>query len=282
MPALTIAGSTRRGTNGAEWLAATLLTLALALLPGRPAWAQTPARDTVDRDSANRDSVPPNPAPRDSARRAAGRYVGPHGLQGVIYGLVLAPAWIPQFLDPPAPGAPTRLGYWRDHASLSFAGGGAATPEDEGWAGSAAFEVLRGCLIAEARLEHFRLNVGPPVALQYRSARVGRLSRPNPGIAAGVMLGYRDVRGPRAHDGVEVAFPFIGGGPAGWVRLEAAYVVSLRQSSWNYRAQWQRRLGGGPFFAGLDLELKAWEIRRRGELSHATLGAVFGTTFRGR
>ena len=43
---------------------------------------------------------------------------------------------------------------------------------------------------------------------------------------------------------------------------------------------WERLLGRRPFFVGANLELKAWEIRRRGELSHAVLGIVFGTTNR--
>jgi hypothetical protein len=262
-------------------LAHAVLAGALVLLPGRSSRAQTgaPARDSVVRDSVGRDSLRSPSVASDSARRAAGRYVGPHGLQGVLYGLVLAPAWIPTFVDPPAPGAPNRLGFWRNHASLFLSGGGASTPEAEGWTGSGSFEVLRGRLYGELRLEHFRLNVAQPVSLQYRTVRVGRMGHPNPKLAAGVTLGYRDVLGPRAHDGVEVGFPFIAGGPNGWVKLEAAYVMSLQQSSWNYGVRWQRRLAGGPFFTGLNLDLKSWELRDHGELSHATLGVLFGTMY---
>ena len=279
-------GSARPGTRCAARMGGMVLAATLALLPGRPTCAQTPTpardsvvRDSVVRDSVGRDSLPPRSVATDSARRAAGRYVGPHALQGVLYAVVLAPAWMPDFFDPPPPGAPKRLGFWRDHASAFVAGDAASTPEDEGWTGSGSVEVLRGRLYGEVRLEHFRLNVGPPVSLRYRTLRLGRMGHPNPQLAAGVTLGYRDVLGPRAHDGVEVGFPLIAGGPNGWVRLETAYVMSLKQSSWNYGARWQRRLRGGPFFAGLDLELKSWEIRRHGQLSHGTLGVLLGTTY---
>jgi hypothetical protein len=108
----------------------------------------------------------------------------------------------------------------------------------------------------------------------------GRLTHPHPALAGGVTLGYRAVRGPRAHDGLEVAFPFVGGGLRGWVRAEAAYVVSLKQSSWNYRLQGERLLGRWPVFAGFCVDLKAWEIRRRGKLSHGTLAVLLGRTYR--
>jgi hypothetical protein len=215
---------------------------------------------------------------QDSVRRAAGRYVGPHALQGALYAFFIAPAWIPYFIDPPAPGAPTRLGFWRDHASLYLAGGGTMA-EDGRWAGSATVEALRGRVFGEARLEYFHLNTAPQEILRYYTLRVGRLGHPNPEIAAGVTLGYRGVRGPRAHDGVEVGFPFIAGGPNGWVRFETAYVISLiNQWTWNHRVQWERRLHRGPYFAGVGLELKSWALRRRGELSHGTLTVLFGTT----
>ena len=234
--------------------------------------------DSLERAARARDSMWMARARDDSARRAAGRYVGPHALQGVLYGVVIAPAWIPAFLDPPAPNAPTRLGFWRNHASFYMSGSGVATYEDEGWNASATMELLNGRVYAEARGEHYRLNVGPPMSLRYYTLRAGKLGHPNPGIASGVTLGYRHVEGPRDHDGVELASIFVGGGPEAWVRIEAAYVMSLKQSSWNHRLQWQRRLRSGPFIVGAGLELKSWEIRDQGELSHITLGILFGTT----
>jgi len=198
---------------------------------------------------------------------------------GALYSLVLAPAAILYFADIPERPEPSRLPCWRDHASIYVAGGRGATPDDESldhWAGSASFEVLRRGFIAEARVEHFRV----PEYLQYRTARVGRLSHPLPVIAGGVTIGYREVRGPRAHDGLEIGFPFIAGHRAWWMRFETAYVLSTRQSSWNYRLQSEWLLGRGPFIVGFAAELQAWEIRRRGRLSPGTLAVLLGMTSR--
>jgi hypothetical protein len=62
--------------------------------------------------------------------------------------------------------------------------------------------------------------------------------------------------------------------------METAYVMSLKQSSWNYRLQAEQLLDQGQVFVGLSLELKSWEIRRHGELSHLTLAMSLGTTNR--
>ncbi len=260
-------------------IAPLLLTGALALLPSQPTRAQV---RRLPADSARRDSLPKDSATADSVHRVTSRYQGPHALQGALYSLVLAPAGILYFIETPVRAEPSRLGFWKDHVSLYLAGGDASSSADsvaplQTLAGSASVEVLKGGFLIEARLEHFRV----PEPLRYTTVRVGRLSHPRPEVAGGVTLGYRHVRGPRAHDGLEIGFPFIAGGPGGWVRMEAAYVVSLKQSSWNYRLQWERLLGRGPFFVGANLELKAGEIRRRGELSHGVLGILFGTTNRG-
>jgi hypothetical protein len=186
------------------------------------------------------------------------------------------------YLAPSLRSEPNRLGFWRDHGSLYATGGLGATGRGEGLGasgtGSAGVELLRRGIVAEARVEQFRV----PERLQYRTVRVGRLGQPAAMVAAGVTLGYRDARGSRAHEGVEVGFPFVAGRQREWLRFEAAYVVSHRQSSWNYRLQGERLIGRGPFFAGMNVELKAWEIRRHGELSHGTLALLFGTTYRGR
>jgi hypothetical protein len=232
-------------------------------------------------NSARRDSLPKGRVPTDSLRRDSTRVQHPHGMLAALYMLLIAPAGIVYVVETPPRPEPTRLGFWKDHMSLHFAGGDASSNADSvaplrTWAGSASVEVLAGGFLAEARVEHF----GVPDPLRYTTLRVGRLSHPRPEVAGGVTLGYRHVRGPRPHDGLEIGFPFIGGGPGGWVRFETTYVISLRQSSWNYRLQWERLLGRGPFFVGANLELKAWEIRRRGELSHGVLGILVGTTNR--
>ena len=263
--------------------------VAVLCVPDARLHAQASPRDSVARDSVRRDSVA-----RDTARRdTVVRYRNPHGMQAALYALVLAPGLLTTLPDhfgpvdtaPPPPRGPIRLGFWRDHASLSVAAGYAAGSRNpplagfESWTGAMSVEALVGRTFLEARLEQFRV----PESMQYRTVRVGRFARPYPSVVGGVTLGYRDVRGPRPrHRGVEVGFPFVAGRPDWWVRLESDYVMSLHQSTWSYRVQYERLIAGGPFFAGAGVEFKTWEIRRQGELSHSLASIVLGTTRRGR
>lgn len=244
-----------------------------------------PAADAVACQAPQpaRDSMPSDSVPSDSARPRSVRDKGhPHAMQAALYAALFAPAAI-AYIAEERRREPSRLGFWRDHASLYLAGGGGVANAANGdcltrVAAAAAIEILMRGFLVEARVEHFAV----PEYLRYRSLRVGRLRHPDPAMAAGITVGYRDVSGPRAHDGVEIGFPFVAGGRTRWLRMEAAYVMSFRQSSWNYRLQGERLLGDGPFFVGLGVDLKAWEIRRHGELSHATLMMSFGTTNRQR
>ena len=255
-----------------------LSTGALSVVPGHPIRGQVPRPPA---DSAARDSLPKIPVPTDSVRADSTRVLNQHGMLAALYAVLIAPASLLYIAETPARAEPSRLGFWKNHTSLYLAGAVADFDADslgvEIGAGSASVEVLVAGFLAEARLERFQY----PEPLRYTTVRVGRLSHPFPEMAGGVTLGYRHVRGPRPHDGLEIGLPFVAGGPGGWVRFETAYVISLRQSSWNYRLQWERLLGRGPFFVGANLELKAWQIRRRGELSHGVLGILFGTTNRG-
>jgi hypothetical protein len=171
-----------------------LLTCALSLLPSHPTSAQVPRPPA---DSAARDSLPKDSAAVDSIRRSSARYKGHHALQGALYAVVLAPAGILYFIETPPRAEPSRLGFWKDHASLYLAGAVADFDADslgvQIGAGSASVEVLMGGFLAEARLEHFHV----PEPLRYATLRVGRLSHPRPEVAGGVTLGYRHVRGPR-------------------------------------------------------------------------------------
>lgn len=220
--------------------------------------------------------------PRDSTRWKAGGYRGPHGMGVALYGAVFAPPWITSLLPATPADTPSRLGFWRNHLSIGLTVGPGGTQQGH-WpevtdAGSVNAEMLYRGVLVEMRAEHFRV----PEYLLYRTIRVGRLTHPAPMIAAGFTVGYREVRGPRPHDGFELALPLIAGGRTSWWRLETSYVASEKQSSWNYRLQWERLVGRGPFFMGANMELKSWEIRNRGELSHGALGVLFGTAYRGR
>lgn len=97
-------------------------------------------------------------------------------------------------------------------------------------------------------------------------------------MARGITAGYRDVPGLRRQQGVEIAFPCVIGGPRTWTRLESSYVLSNRQSRWNYRLQWEHRPGGGPLIVGSHIELDSWKIRNHGALSHGSFGLLIGTT----
>ena len=258
---------------------------ASALLAGA-VHAQTPASP---RDSSVRDTAA---APCDTTPIL--RHT--HGMQAALYALVLAPpllmnlpdsyerpACAPPLPPPPVPPRARWLGWWGDHVALAVEPGYAASsrnPPLDGWesaSGAASAEVLRGRYLVQGRVERFRT----PEPLEYRTVRVGRLWRPDSSVAGGVTLGYRDVDGPRPRQrGVEVGFPFVVGRERWWFRLESAYVISLHQSSYSWRMQYDRRLGGGPFFGGARVAFDSWEIRDHGELSHTLFAFVLGTTFR--
>ena len=198
-----------------------------------------------------------------------------------LYMFVVAPSGLLCFAAPDsAPYGERRLAFARDHLSVYVSGGAisASTDTDDvysTWATLGAVELLVNQFLLEVRAERFLM----PEELTYAGVRVGRMSRRYRTISGGATIGYRAVRGSRPHDGIEIAFPFVTGGPGGWVRFETAYVMSNKQSSWNYRVQWDRLQGNGPVFLGLRLDLNSWELRRRGRLSHGVFGVVLGTTW---
>jgi hypothetical protein len=221
---------------------------------------------------------------RDSVLTDSTRYVqNPHQMEAVLYALAFAPAGIAALLQPDS--SPPRdggLGYWSNHVAL-YAAGGLASGRDgpvlgASWTGSGSIEALRHGGFLELRVEQFRLLEH----VEYRTVRVGRLFHPRAGAAGGVTLGYRSVHSLRAHEGIEVGFPFVGGGRATWMRLESAYVLSTKQSSWNYRLQAERRIGRGPLIVGCNAEFKTWEIRRHGQLSHGTFAILLGSIYTGQ
>lgn len=228
------------------------------------------------------------PTVRDSIRHGAAAHgsapacgVSHHAMMAALYRVVIAPGGLLCLAMPDSqPDDGRRLAFARDHLRLYVSGGpiSAGTDTDDvysTWASLAAAELLVNTFLLEARIERFLM----PDELTYASIRVGRLSRRFRTITGGATIGYRDVRGARPHDGIEIAFPFVTGGPGGWVRLETAYVFSNTQSSWNYRIQWDRLQGNGPVFLGLRLDLNSREMSRKGRLSHGVFGVVLGTTW---
>lgn len=264
-------GSRSRASYGLVVLLAVLASMSFSRSP----LAQETAPGT---DSLSQDSVRVDSTRADSNRWRAGNYKGPHGMQAALYALVIAPSQLVELLDSTPQSTPSRLAYWQNHVSI-YVTNGLSIPYDTGianeWSGSAVVEVVRHGYTAEARVEQVRV----PDFLEYSLVRIGRLSHPAPNIAAGVTLGYRHARGLSRHSGIELGFPFVAGGRKSWVRLEAAYVFSLKQTSWNYRFEWERLLGRGPVFTGVNIDLKSWEIRNHGVPSHGTIGVLLGMVF---
>ena len=244
----------------------------LTLMAERSAIAQsigTP-KDTVARDTARADSVR-----TDSVRVVKNM----HGMQAALYAIALAPSGLlPLIAEDSSPHSDT-LAYWRDHLSLyateGLASGRRGPILGASWTGSGSVELLLHGAFVEARVERFKLLSH----VEYRTVRVGRLWHPLPPVAGGITIGYRSVRNLRAHEGVEVAFPFIAGRNDALLRFESAYVILNRQWTWNYRLQGERRLGRTPFSVGCNVEFKSWAIRNHGELSHGSFGLVLGTVF---
>ena len=203
-------------------------------------------------------------------------------MEGAFFALAAAPAGLAAIIPKDSTRRPGTLGFWSDHASL-YVTGGLASGRDgpilgASWTGSGNIEVVRRGTMLEVRVEHFKLHDH----VEYRTVRVGRMFHTDARMVGGVTLGYRSVRNLRAHEGVEVGFPFVRGGENAWMRLESAYVMSTKQSSWNYRLQGERRVNGGPFIAGFNIELNSWELRNHGELSHGHVSLLIGTTYWGR
>ena len=91
---------------------------------------------------------------------------------------------------------------------------------------AAGLEVLTHGVTVDARWEH----VWIPEHLELRTARAGWLAHPRPGLMGGVVVGYRDARGPALLRGVDFGFPFVvavAGG--GWLRAEPSYIVGARR-----------------------------------------------------
>jgi hypothetical protein len=200
-----------------------------------------------------------------------------HGLMLALYSLVLAPAGLAVAYPKDTVEHPDPLTFLNDHVSISATGGLASGADGPvlgaSWTGAVSIEVLTGGTVVEVRSEHFSL----PHHVEYLTFRVGQMWRPRARFAGGVTGGVRRVRELPLHEGVEIAFPFVGGGRSAWVRLETAYVISMKRSSWNYRVHGERRLGSGPFVGSITADLKSWEIRKRGEVSHFTVSVGLGT-----
>ena len=249
-----------------------VLGCALTLAGGRSVDAQSTG---VPKDSVQRDSVAIDSIRADSIPRVTDNYA----LPAAAIAIVAAPSLLLGILPKDSIRSAPALGYWNDRVSVyateGLASGRRGPILGASWTGSGSVELFRRGLLVEGRVERFKLLQH----VDYLTARAGRLWHPAPPLAGGITLGYRSVPHLRKHEGIEVGFPFIVGRRNAWLRFETSYVMSNRQSSWNYRAQGERRLGRTPFLVGCNAELKSWEIRRYSEASHGSFGIVLGIVF---
>ena len=248
-----------------------LAAVAFSFLLHTAAFSQVPrsASDTLAADSARTDSIPRDTTPR---------VVNPHGMQVALYALVFAPGAIPALIPKDSSRSGSSLGFADNHLAF-YVTGGLASGRDgpvlgASWTGSGRIQVFLRSALLEVRVEQFQLLEH----VEYRTVRAGRLFRPNKHAIGGLTLGYRSVRNLAAHEGVEIAFPLIAGDAHTWVRVESGYVVSDKQSSWNYLLQLERRVGRGPLLIGCNVELKTLEIRNHGKLSHGNFALVLALT----
>ena len=153
------------------------------------------------------------------------------------------------------------MAFWEDHRAAYVTAGG-YFHKGQTWAHSVHFETLRGGVYTELKVEDFYR----PRRLRYLTARGGYLFRPRPtAVAGGVTVGYRYLHRDRRLQGLEIGLPLLIGFPtngrAGTIRVEPSYVFSpARVISYNYRFQLDHPIAGGPYFAGVAVVWKSYEM----------------------
>jgi hypothetical protein len=239
-------------------LAVAAVMICVALV-GREALAQAPAADdTIRTDSVRQGSEP-------------SRRTRPPIIEGLVL-MPVAPASLVFLVDKTEQDFPP-LGFWESRLAAHVAGGVAfAYSEGDTWAYSASVEILTHGIYGEVRSEYFRL----PEYYYYRTVRVGYLLHPVPEVAGGVTLGYRDARRVSGHSGLEIGLPFITGSREWWLRYEAAYVMSTKAASWNYRFQGELLIRGGPLYVGAAVEGKTLPLRAGSKVSSIPVTLVVG------
>jgi hypothetical protein len=242
-----------------------LLLLALGVLLGAPSLTGQAPEGPLATDTLA--ASPPDSLP------------APHrnDFQAAAYALMFAPSAILLLIE--AETGPLRLGFPRRHASVAVHGGRRFTPDDAsvraGWSGAATMEVLLSGWLGEARAE----RAAAAGDRDHVAVRVGRLWQHGSSSAGGILVGYRRLGGTGGEGAVEIALPFVSGGPHSWVRAEVAYALSPDRASWNHRVRGERVMGNGPFVVGLEGALTSWRLDRGGD-PYATLSFVVGAMLR--
>jgi hypothetical protein len=168
----------------------------------------------------------------------------------------------------------------RSHAWIGLGTGPGLGPHRRAdWSGAAdvGLETMLHGIRLDARWEHARLDE----RLEIRTAHLGWLAHPRRGVMGGVVVGYRDARGPGMLRGVDFGFPLVvairGGG---WLAYQPSYVVSPGgRFVMSYRIESvPPRAATRPFFPTMVLEARGF-----GENDGmVTVGAQFGVRTRMR
>ena len=268
-----MASSARRIREVRGWLGALSATRSLVLLTSlagivaAPLLAQEVGTTCV--------AVPRKTAARDTAP------VGPDS--PILYGLALAVtaalaapsayALLPldSTRDTVPPSSRPRLSAW---ASVGTA---FSHNPDVGFTHSENARLAVGNFRADLGVASFHLV---PQRIEYLTGRIGWLGRQGCHAAGGVMIGYRGMRGPPIlgrQQGVEIGLPLVISTRRVRWRLESYYVVSRRETDWNFRLEADRlQRDRMPLFTGLKLELMSLPIGKAGGVRWGTFGAVIG------
>ena len=221
---------------------ATVAAIALGVLSASPARAQShPPSDSARRDSLHRDSVHVRPVESPLMLLIPVVGVGLFAAMGGAFAFAPAPfALLPRQPDHPP------LGFLDEHRAV-YVTAGAGFGTGRGWATSANAEAMHGHWLNEASFEDFQRRE----RVQHISVAGGYLWHPRRGTAGGVTIGYQYARVGWMESGATIGFPFFIGDVANTFRIEPTYTVSVHGALWNYRLQYDRRIGRSPYFAGL-------------------------------
>lgn len=201
-----------------------------------------------------------DPAPADTTRPdSVLRTIHDPRMYAALLGTMAAMAFAPAALAIVATGDSADAPMTPRHATLFATLGYAesAMGDDEvtehGWTYGYALQVMHGHLVADAWVE--RHTVSDEVRLS--GGRVGYLLRSGPRVAGGVTVGYREASTDDFAKGIEIGFPLVFGVEDGFMRLDAAYVLSHRAGAWSWDFQAAGRIPRTPVMAGATCTLRS-------------------------
>jgi hypothetical protein len=240
----------------------------VGLLPiDRSALAQRPA---TPRDSLPKDSQPARPV------GVGCEMCGLVALAAVAAVMVAAPSAVLLIKEKRDADTTGHLRVWpaRNHITVSFVGGGSWETPGKGWVHAENLEVVKGHLHGELRVED--LHFSDLGSVQFQTIRAGYFLHRRALLRGGATVGYRNARGDRVQNAVEVGLPLEMGSERGWMRFEPTYVLSSAGVTWNYRLQGDFPIAHTPLLIGFNVEAKTL---RQGGAYFGTAALVLGFRF---